>query len=129
MSCKTSKESVQISLRPSWIGLPARQTGMSSKNSARPGFGRFPNAPERPAGGPGPFEGMTFVVTGTSRTFLGKQLKNIFSRSGGKFTDSVSKKTSYVVVGEAPGSKLQKARELGVPVLDEAGLRQLAGEH
>ena len=47
---------------------------------------------------------------------------------GGKITGSVSKKTSYVVVGESPGSKLTKAEELGVPILDEAGFEQLLAD-
>jgi len=70
--------------------------------------------------------GMTFVITGTLPTFSRDEAKAFIQSHGGKATDSVSKKTSYVVAGEAPGSKLAKARELGVPVLDEAGLRRLA---
>lgn len=72
--------------------------------------------------------GMTFVVTGTLPSLSREGVKEFIQTHGGKVTDSVSKKTSYVVAGENPGSKLDKARSLDVPVLDEAGLRKLAGE-
>ncbi|MEW5830739.1 MAG: NAD-dependent DNA ligase LigA [Chloroflexota bacterium] len=71
--------------------------------------------------------GMTFVVTGTLAGFSREGIKEFIESHGGKVTDSVSKKTSYLVLGENPGSKLDKARSLGVPVIDEAALRQLAG--
>ncbi len=70
--------------------------------------------------------GLTFVITGTLPTFSRDDAKAFIQSHGGKATDSVSKKTSYVVAGESPGSKLAKAQELGVPILDEAGLRRLA---
>jgi DNA ligase (NAD+) len=72
-----------------------------------------------------PFSGLTFVVTGTLPNFSRDEAKQFIQEQGGKITGSVSAKTSYVVVGEAAGSKLDKARELGVPVLDESGLRAL----
>jgi len=50
------------------------------------------------------------------------------SAAGGRVTSSVSKKTDYLITGESPGSKLEKAQRLGVAVLDEAGLRELIGE-
>jgi DNA ligase (NAD+) len=75
---------------------------------------------------PQPLSGLTFVITGTLPTLSRDNAKNLIESHGGKVTDSVSKKTSYLVLGENPGSKLDKARELGVPVLDEAGLRKLA---
>lgn len=75
-----------------------------------------------------PLDGMTFVVTGTLPSFSREGIKEYIESLGGKATDSVSKKTSYVVAGEAPGSKLEKARQLGVPVIDETGLKQLAGQ-
>jgi DNA ligase (NAD+) len=78
--------------------------------------------------GPQPLSGMTFVVTGTLPTFSREGVKEFIQNHGGKVTDAVSKKTSYVVYGEAPGSKIDKARELGVALLDEDGLRKLAGE-
>ncbi len=74
-----------------------------------------------------PLEGLTFVVTGALAGFSREEVKDFIQSQGGKVVDSVSKKTSYLVVGEAPGSKLGKAQEIGVPILDEAGLRRLAG--
>jgi DNA ligase (NAD+) len=75
--------------------------------------------------GEAPFSGMTFVVTGTLPDFTRDQVKDYIQARGGKVTDAVSKKTSYVVAGESPGSKLDKARSLGVPVLDQQGLLEL----
>lgn len=71
--------------------------------------------------------GLTFVVTGTLPTLSREAVKEFIEQRGGKAADSVSKKTSYLVLGENPGSKHDKALALGVPVLDEAGLRKLAG--
>jgi DNA ligase (NAD+) len=68
---------------------------------------------------------MTFVVTGTLTGFTREAIKDFIDQHGGKVTDSVSKKTSYLILGENPGSKLDKARSLGVPVIDEDGLRRL----
>ena len=75
--------------------------------------------------GPRPFEGKTFVVTGTLENYSRDTIKDRIKSLGGKPTSSVSKKTSYVVAGEEAGSKLSKAQSLGVPVLDEAGLQAL----
>jgi DNA ligase (NAD+) len=72
--------------------------------------------------------GLTFVVTGTLPTLSRDDVKEFIEVHSGKVTDSVSKKTSYLVLGEAPGSKYDKAVSLGVPILDEAGLKKLAGE-
>ena len=74
-----------------------------------------------------PLAGMTFVITGTLPTFSRDEAKNLIKAHGGKVTDSVSKNTSYLVAGEAAGSKLDKANQLGVPVIDEAALRQMVG--
>ncbi len=74
-----------------------------------------------------PLFGLTFVITGTLPGFSREGAREFIEVNGGKVTDSVSKKTSYVVVGEAPGSKVDKAREQGVPLLDETALRKLAG--
>ena len=72
--------------------------------------------------------GRTFVLTGTLAGMTREVATELIEKFGGKVTGSVSKKTDYVVAGESPGSKLAKARELGVQVLDEAGLRRvLAG--
>jgi DNA ligase (NAD+) len=77
----------------------------------------------------GSLSGLVFVVTGSLPTLSREGAKEFIQSHGGKVTDSVSKKTDYLVVGEAAGSKLDKAIELGVPRLDEAGLRNLAGEN
>ena len=65
------------------------------------------------------FSGMTFVLTGTLTQFDRKMAEDLIEKRGGKAAGSVSKKTTYVVAGEAAGSKLQKAEELGIPVLTE----------
>ncbi|HZI97260.1 MAG TPA: NAD-dependent DNA ligase LigA [Actinomycetales bacterium] len=70
-------------------------------------------------------EGLTVVVTGSLDGFSRDEAKEAILTRGGKASGSVSKKTDYVVAGEAPGTKYDKAVELGVPVLDEAGFRQL----
>jgi len=90
-----------------------------------------PELPEpRPAGvDEGPLAGKTLVVTGTLPGFSRQEAEEAIRAAGGKPGGSVSKKTDYVVAGEAAGSKLTKAQELGVPVLDEDAFRRLlAGE-
>ncbi len=71
--------------------------------------------------------GLTFVVTGTLPTLTREGVKELIENSGGKVTDSISKKTSYLVLGENPGSKLEKAKSLGVRIIDEEELKKLAG--
>ncbi len=73
----------------------------------------------------GALEGKTFVLTGTLDTFTRDEAKALIEEQGGKVTGSVSAKTDYVVAGENPGSKLDKARDLGVTVLDEQELVSL----
>ncbi len=73
----------------------------------------------------GPLHGKTLVLTGTLPTLGRDEAKALIEAAGGKVAGSVSKKTSYVVAGDEAGSKLDKARELGLTVLDEAGLRAL----
>ena len=67
----------------------------------------------------GPLSGQTIVVTGTLTKFTRDEIKELIHQHGGKASDSVSKKTSFVVAGADAGSKLTKAQELGVPVLTE----------
>ena len=75
----------------------------------------------------GPLEGRTFVLTGTLPELSRDQATQAIRRAGGKVTGSVSKKTDYVVAGDSPGTKLARAEELGVDVIDEDGLRELLG--
>ena len=79
--------------------------------------------PERVAG---VLAGKTFVLTGTLPGMAREEARELIESRGGKVSGSVSKKTDYVVAGEDPGSKLARARELGVTILDEDGLRELA---
>ena len=70
-------------------------------------------------------EGITVVVTGTLENFTRDSAKEAIITRGGKASGSVSKKTNYVVVGENAGSKEQKARDLGLTILDEEGFTRL----
>ncbi len=85
------------------------------------------DAPLTAASAPGPLSGKTFVITGTLPTMSREDATDAIQSRGGKVTGSVSKKTHYVVVGADPGSKLAKAETLGVPILDEGGLKTLLG--
>ena len=71
------------------------------------------------------FEGLTFVITGTLEGFTRDEATAEIVARGGKVTGSVSKKTSYVLAGESPGTKLAKAEQLGVEIIDEAKFREL----
>lgn len=73
------------------------------------------------------FAGLTFVLTGTLPTLSRKEATEIIENLGGKASSSVSKKTSYVVAGEETGSKLQKATDLGIPVITQDDLLKMAG--
>jgi DNA ligase (NAD+) len=87
----------------------------------------------RKAGAEGPvatersLDGKQFVLTGKLSRFTRDEARNMIERLGGRVTGSVTKKTDYVVVGEDPGSKLDRARELGITVVDENGLIALLG--
>jgi DNA ligase (NAD+) len=108
-----------------WFARPANQRILAKLRAAEV-WPRQQAAPQ-PAG-PQPLEGLTFVVTGTLPSLSREGAKAFIQAHGGKVVDSVSQKTSYLVFGENSGSKLDKARQLNVPILDEAGLRKLAGE-
>lgn len=75
--------------------------------------------PEETASGESPIAGKTLVVTGTMERMGRKEIEGLIEKLGGKAAGSVSKKTDYVIAGESAGSKLEKARTLGVPVLSE----------
>ena len=88
--------------------------------------GVWPEGEERGKKKEGALTGMTFVVTGTLPTWSREDAKEFIESNGGKVTDSVSKKTSYLVLGENPGSKFEKAKSLGVKIIGEEELRKMA---
>jgi DNA ligase (NAD+) len=73
-------------------------------------------------------EGLTFVLTGTLPTMSREQASELIRLHGGKVADSVSKKTTYVLMGDSPGSKAEKAAKLGVPIIGEDDLRRLVSK-
>jgi len=75
-----------------------------------------------------PLAGKTFVITGTLPTFKRDEAKAMIQKAGGKVTDSISKKTDYLIVGEDAGSKLTKAQELGITQLSETQLLEMLGQ-
>jgi DNA ligase (NAD+) len=87
-------------------------------------LGVAPIAPARPAGGSA-LAGKTFVLTGTLPKLTREQATEMIEAAGGKVSGSVSRKTSYVLAGEEAGSKLEKAKSLGVPVIDEPEFRRM----
>ncbi|MCO5052297.1 MAG: NAD-dependent DNA ligase LigA [Verrucomicrobiae bacterium] len=94
-----------------------RELGIKPKN----------DLPAATAAAPGPLAGKTVVLTGTLPTLTREQATAMIEAAGGKTSNSVSKKTDYVLAGTEAGSKLTKAQELGVPVIDEAEFRRLLG--
>ena len=107
-----------------WMAVPAnREHVQQIADLRRELLAQLPE--EAPAGEEGPLAGKTFVLTGTLPTMSRDQAGALIEAAGGKVSDSVSKKTSYLVAGEKAGSKLTKAESLGVIVLDEAGLLAL----
>ncbi len=105
-----------------WFERPTNQKVLKKLHAT----GIWPQAEMQPMGqGPLALADKTFVVTGTLPGFTREEVKAYIQAAGGKVTDSVSKKTDYLVAGENAGSKLEKARNLGIPILDEAELRGL----
>ncbi|HPH95509.1 MAG TPA: NAD-dependent DNA ligase LigA [Anaerolineaceae bacterium] len=109
-----------------WFSRPANQMVLTKLKAAGVWPTSIPPAP--PAPGTQPLEGMTFVITGTLPNLSRDQARELIQNNGGKVTDSVSKKTSYLLLGAEPGSKLTKAQELGVKILDEAAFLALIGK-
>jgi DNA ligase (NAD+) len=88
---------------------------------------RLPFKYDAPPKTGGPLAGMTFVLTGTLPSLAREDAKDRIERAGGKVAGSVSRKTNYVVAGDEAGSKLTKAQELGVKVIDETELLRMLG--
>lgn len=99
-----------------------RAAGVAWPETAGATSTRGDEAPDRAAGG---LAGKTFVLTGTLPSLSREAATALIEASGGRVSASVSKKTAYVLAGEATGSKFDKSRALGVPVIDEAELRRL----
>lgn len=108
-----------------WFARPANDHLLDKLKAA--GVWPMEVSKERASSVPLYLDGLTFVVTGTLPTLSREGVKEFIQAYGGKITDSVSKKTNYLVLGENPGSKADKARSLGIPILDEEGLRRLVG--
>jgi DNA ligase (NAD+) len=109
-----------------WFDRPANQNLLLKLKAA----GVWPTAEvsvtaDQSAGG---LADLTFVVTGSLAGFTREGIKEFIQSNGGKVVGSVSKSTDYLVLGENPGSKFDKAKELGVPVINEEKLRELAGQ-
>jgi DNA ligase (NAD+) len=73
----------------------------------------------------GLLEGKVFVLTGTLEHMTRRQAKEMITAAGGKVSGSVTKNTNYVIAGESAGSKLAKARELGIDIIDEVAFREM----
>jgi DNA ligase (NAD+) len=106
-----------------WFSRPANQEVLSKLRAA----GVWPVSELEPEPEVGrPFEGLTFVVTGTLPSFTRTEIKAFINLRGGKVTGSVSRNTDFLVAGERAGSKLTKAQSLGVKVVSEQELLQMA---
>jgi DNA ligase (NAD+) len=106
-----------------WFEMPGNQAEIADLRSLGVQFPALEKAE-----GADTLEGKVFVITGTLPTMGRKDAAELIRAAGGKVTGSVSKKTDFLVAGEAAGSKLQKATDLGVTVLDEAGLLEMVGQ-
>jgi DNA ligase (NAD+) len=107
-----------------WFSSPTNQMVLEKLKRA----GVWPTAESRLESTlPQIFTGLTFVITGTLPTMTREEAKAFIETRGGKVTDSVSKKTSYLLLGSEPGSKYEKARSLGIQIVDETELLRIAG--
>lgn len=110
-----------------WFRIPANQTLISRLKAA--GLQLASEVEATPASSEDrPLNGKTFVITGTLPTLKRDEAKELIQKAGGKVTDSVSKKTDHLVVGEEAGSKLEKAQALGISLLSEAQLLEILGK-
>jgi len=110
-----------------WVIRPANLHVLEKLRAA--GVWPVAESKDQKPSSPQTLKDMTFVVTGTLPSFTRDAVKEFIENHGGKVIDSISKKTSYLILGESPGSKFEKARSLGIPALDEDGLRRLAAEN
>ncbi|HNQ95697.1 MAG TPA: NAD-dependent DNA ligase LigA [Anaerolineales bacterium] len=105
-----------------WFSRPFNKQVLRKLKTA----GVWPKGEKKSARKEGALTGLTFVVTGTLPTLSRDGVKEFIESNGGKVTDSVSKNTGYLVLGENPGSKFEKAKSLGVKIIDENELRKIA---
>jgi DNA ligase (NAD+) len=110
----------------SWLDEPRNRELVARLRAAGVRM-EVPESERAQAAGPGPLAGRTYVITGTLASMTREEATAALERLGAKVTGSVSKKTTAVIVGEEAGSKADKARALGVTMLDEAALRALIG--
>ncbi|MBN2258541.1 MAG: NAD-dependent DNA ligase LigA, partial [Anaerolineaceae bacterium] len=103
-----------------WFAQPRNQSLLARLKTA----GIWPQSDNTGING-GPLAGMTFVVSGTLPSLSRDGVKEFIQKSGGKVVDSVSRNTSYLILGTDPGSKLEKARGFGISIIDEAALRRM----
>jgi DNA ligase (NAD+) len=106
-----------------WLDAPANQALIDRLAEA----GLDLTAPLVAEGAPGPLSGQTWVITGTLESLTRDEAQAALERLGAKVAGSVSKKTSKLLAGREAGSKLEKAEALGVPIVDEAGFRDIIG--
>ena len=121
-----SRASAPTAPRRSPSGSPTRTTSGSSRSCAHSGCSFESGEEDKPV--EGPLTGTQYVVTGTLESFSREQAREALEALGAKVSDNVSKKTTGVIVGESPGSKVAKAEKAGVPLLTEADLKTLVGE-
>lgn len=110
-----------------WFALPRNRGLVAALKAAgvRPALEALPGEAAGPTAGEGPLAGRSFVLTGTLPTLSRDEAAARIARAGGRVVSGVTGRTDYLVVGASPGSKLAKARALGVPELDEDGLLAL----